>query len=100
MEAKKQRPEQEYLELKKAYEKNRIMMGEDHPDTHACLDRLAEYYDRIGDYDEAIELEEELLSKRNALYGQDSEVSGDTYLRLASFYAHRREYPKIGRAHV
>ena len=69
MEAKKQRPEQEYLELKKAYEKNRIMMGEDHPDTHACLDRLAEYYDRIGDYDEAIELEEELLSKRNALYG-------------------------------
>ena len=55
--------------VKKAFEKNRIILGEEDPETLASVERLAEYYDRIGEYDKAIELEEELLSKRNSLFG-------------------------------
>ena len=83
MTKERQKPDQEYLVLKKAYEKNRIMQGEDHPDTLASLDRLADYYDRIGDYDAAIELEEEMLTKRNSMLSSSDDAVIDTYSRLA-----------------
>jgi tetratricopeptide (TPR) repeat protein len=90
--AEKQRPDAEYLTLKKAYEKNRIMQGEDHPDTLASLDRLADYYDRTGDYDAAIELEEEMLTKRNTMDEKDEDAIADSYSRLAGYYCHRRDF--------
>ena len=78
MEANRSKPDQEFLSLKKTYEKNRIMLGEDSKETLTSLDSLADYYDRAGDYDEAVELGEELLSKRTDLYGEDHEATIET----------------------
>ena len=93
MEANRSKPDQEYLSLKKTYEKNRIMLGEDAKETLTSLDSLADYYDRAGDYDEAVELGEELLSKRTDLFGEDHEATIETSLRLAGYHAHRRDFP-------
>ena len=67
--------------LKQALAIRRELLGEDHRDTLASLDRLAVLYERQGRYEEAAPLQRQALEARRAALGEDD---ADTLTSLAN----------------
>jgi tetratricopeptide (TPR) repeat protein len=86
--------EKEQKELENSLEASRRNLGEDHPDTIASLNNLAEFFERKYDYDRALPLLEELLPKRKRALGEDNPETLKSLNNLANLFYSRGEYDR------
>ena len=86
--------EQLISDAEKEYEENKSNLGDDHPDTLASLNNLAELYYSNGHYDHAFTLYEELLAMYKENYGDDHPDTLASLNNLAELFRSKGEYDR------
>jgi hypothetical protein len=91
----KQQAEQQAEQQKQRLEKQRQVLGEDHPETLKSLESLAYIFYRIENYDRALPLYEELLAKQKHVLGDEHPETLST-LKFLAYIEEQRQKKETG----
>ncbi len=82
------------LQLQRAFDLRRRVLGETHPDTLDGMDSLANVYERNGEFVEAEMLYEKALALERSVLGEEHHITLSSMTGLAAVYGGQGKYAK------